>query len=72
MKKASATYLKNILDYTEEPIVLKDIIGNPHSSVFDASLTQVIGGKLCKVFAWYDNEWGFSNRMVEVIKLMSK
>jgi glyceraldehyde 3-phosphate dehydrogenase len=47
-------------------------VGNPHSSVFDASLTQVIDGKLCKVFSWYDNEWGFSNRMVDVIKRMAK
>ena len=72
MKKAAKTYLKGILEYTEEQIVLTDIIGNPHSAIFDASLTHVIEGKLCKVFAWYDNEWGFSNRMVEVIKLMAR
>jgi glyceraldehyde 3-phosphate dehydrogenase len=72
MKKAANSYLKNVLEYTEEPIVSHDIIGNPHSSIFDASLTQVIGGKLCKVFAWYDNEWGFSNRMIDVIKLMGR
>ena len=72
MKKAAKGYLKGILEYTEEPIVLQDIVGNPHSSVFDASLTQVIDGKLCKVFSWYDNEWGFSNRMVDVIKRMAK
>ncbi len=72
MKKAAGTYMKGVLEYTEEPLVSSDIVGNSHSSIFDASLTQVIGGKLCKVFAWYDNEWGFSNRMVEVIKLMAK
>tara|TARA_Y100000310_G_C20698765_1_gene827748 strand:- start:4195 stop:5184 length:990 start_codon:yes stop_codon:yes gene_type:complete len=72
MKKAANSYLKGVLEYTEEPLVLQDVVGNPHSSVFDSSLTQVIEGKLCKVFAWYDNEWGFSNRMVDVIKRMAK
>ncbi|MBI2128834.1 type I glyceraldehyde-3-phosphate dehydrogenase [Candidatus Woesearchaeota archaeon] len=71
MKEASETYLKGVLQYTEEPIVSTDIIGNPHSSIFDASLTKVIG-RLAKVCAWYDNEWGFSLRMIETIKLMAK
>ena len=71
MKKASQTYLKGILEYTEEPLVSSDIIGNVHSSIFDASLTKVIG-RLVKVCAWYDNEWGFSMRMVDMIRLMAR
>lgn len=70
-KKASATYLKGVLEYVDEPIVSSDIIGNPHSSVFDSLLTKVIDGSLVKVVAWYDNEWGFSCRMVDVVKIMA-
>lgn len=61
-KEASENSLKGILQYTEEPIVSQDIIGNPHSSIFDAGLTQVIGD-LVHVGAWYDNEWGYSCRL---------
>ena len=71
MKKASQTYLKGILEYSEEPLVSSDIIGNPHSSIFDAQLTKV-NGKLVRVCAWYDNEYGFSYRMVDMLKLMAK
>ena len=71
MKKASKTNLKGILQYSEEPLVSTDIIGNEHSAIFDASLTKVIG-KLVKVCSWYDNEWGFSKRMVEMVKLMAR
>jgi glyceraldehyde 3-phosphate dehydrogenase len=70
MKTASETYLKGILQYSEDPIVSADIIGNPHSSIFDAPLTMQVGGNMFKLFAWYDNEWGFSNRMVDVLKIM--
>ena len=70
-RKAAATYLKGVLEYVDEPIVSSDIIGNPHSSVFDSLLTKVIDGGLVKVVAWYDNEWGFSCRMVDVIKMMA-
>ena len=56
--------LKGYLQYSEAPLVSADIVGNPHSSIFDAPLTEVIG-KQVKVFGWYDNEWGFSNRLVE-------
>lgn len=66
-KKAAETYLKGILQYSEEPLVSTDIIGNPHSSVFDAPLTMVKDGNLVKVVAWYDNEWGYSNRVVDMI-----
>ena len=70
MKKASETDLKGILEYTEDPIVSCDIIGNPHSSVFDSGLTKVIGGNLVKVVSWYDNEWGYSCRVVDLLRKM--
>ena len=69
VKKASKTYLKRILQYSEEPLVSSDIIGNPHSAIFDSQLTKVIG-KLVKVCVWYDNEYGFSYRMVDMLKMM--
>ena len=72
MKKAAEGKLKGILQYTEDEIVSCDIVGNPHSSIFDSKLTMQMGDKLFKAFAWYDNEWGFSSRMVELIKLLAK
>ncbi|MFC1726147.1 type I glyceraldehyde-3-phosphate dehydrogenase, partial [candidate division KSB1 bacterium] len=68
MKKASESDLKGILEYNENPIVSCDVIGNPHSSIFDAELTKVIGGNLVKVVSWYDNEWGYSNRVIDLLK----
>src|SRR5436190_16109844 len=65
-KEAGEGPLSGILEYTEDPIVSTDIIKNPHSSIFDAEQTMVTDGRLVKVFAWYDNEWGYSNRCVEV------
>lgn len=65
-------HLKGVLEYTEDPIVSMDIVGNPNSCIFDAKLTHVIDGTLLKIGAWYDNEWGYSNRMVDVVKLMTK
>ena len=64
--------LKGILQFTAEPIVSADIVTDPNSSIFDSDLTNVIGGNLVKVIAWYDNEWGFSERMIDVIKLIGK
>jgi glyceraldehyde 3-phosphate dehydrogenase len=58
--------LSGILDYTEDPIVSSDIVGSSYSSIFDASLTSVIDGTLVKVIAWYDNEWGYSTRLVDL------
>lgn len=58
--------LKGILSFCEEPLVSIDFNGNPHSSIVDGTSTKVIGGKLAKILSWYDNEWGFSNRMVEL------
>ncbi|MBI3754137.1 MAG: type I glyceraldehyde-3-phosphate dehydrogenase, partial [Deltaproteobacteria bacterium] len=63
MKKAADGKLKGILQYCDEELVSVDFKGNPHSSIFDAKLTKVIGKRLVKVFSWYDNEWGFSCRM---------
>jgi len=60
--------LQGILRYTEEPIVSSDIVADPHSSILDAELTQVIDGTLVKLVAWYDNEWGYSNRCVDVLQ----
>ena len=61
-----------MLLYSDEPTVSVDYNGNPHSSIFDATSTFVIADTMAKVFAWYDNEWGFSNRMVDVAKLLVK
>jgi glyceraldehyde 3-phosphate dehydrogenase len=66
MKKAAEGPLKGILAYSEAPLVSVDFNGNPASSIFDAPLTKVLGGKLVKIFSWYDNEWGYSNRLADV------
>jgi glyceraldehyde 3-phosphate dehydrogenase len=65
IRAASKGALKGILEFTNEPLVSVDFNHNPASSIYDASLTKVLGGKLVKVCAWYDNEWGFSNRMLD-------
>jgi len=69
-RKAAAGKLRNILEYSEEALVSTDIIGNPHSSIFDSQFTRVSDGKLIKLVSWYDNEWGYSCRMVDFIKKM--
>jgi glyceraldehyde 3-phosphate dehydrogenase (phosphorylating) len=71
-KAAAQGKLRGVLAYSEEPTVSVDYNGNPHSAIFDATNTFVIGDTFAKVFAWYDNEWGFSNRMVDVAKLLVK
>ncbi len=71
MKKASQGELKGILEYCDEPIVSSDIIGNPHSCIFDSLSTYVVEGNLVKVMGWYDNEWGFSQRMAELTELFA-
>ena len=71
MKAAADGPMKDILKYIDIPLVSGDFIGEPASSVFDATLTQVIGDRFAKIFAWYDNEWGFSNRMVELTQLVA-
>ena len=70
-KEAAQGRLKGILEYTEEPIVSRDIIGNPHSAIIDGLSTMVIGGNLVKVFSWYDNEWGYSCRLVDLANYMA-
>jgi glyceraldehyde 3-phosphate dehydrogenase len=68
IKAAADGPMKGILQYTEEALVSTDIIGNPHSSIFDAPSTQVLGGNTVKILTWYDNEWGYSNRVVDLIE----
>jgi glyceraldehyde 3-phosphate dehydrogenase len=72
IKDAAAGPLKNVLAYNDEPLVSSDFNHDPHSSIFDATLTKIIDGTLVKVFSWYDNEWGFSNRMVDTTLAWSK
>ena len=72
LKSASENELKGVLQYTDEPLVSKDFNGNPHSSIVDGLSTNVLGGNLAKVLSWYDNEWGFSNRVLDLINLISK
>ncbi|MFC1723709.1 type I glyceraldehyde-3-phosphate dehydrogenase [Nanoarchaeota archaeon] len=71
-KDVSKHHMKDILQYTEDPIVGADIISNPHSCIFDSALTKVMGKKLVKIVGWYDNEWGYSNRMVDLLLYMTK
>jgi glyceraldehyde 3-phosphate dehydrogenase len=70
MKKAAEGKMKGILEYCEDPIVSVDIIGNTHSSIFDAQATMKLGSAFFKVFSWYDNEWGYSNRVVDLAERM--
>ncbi len=70
LAKAAAGPLKGVLSAVHEPLVSSDLIGNPFSSIVDLDLTQVIDGNLVKVLSWYDNEWGFSNRMVDLAMIM--
>lgn len=72
MKRAAEGELKGILEYCEDPIVSSDIIGNTHSSIFDSGLTCVIDKRMVKAVSWYDNEWGFSNRMVDLVELIAR
>jgi glyceraldehyde 3-phosphate dehydrogenase len=71
-KKAAEGSLKNILAYTEEPIVSTDVLHTTYSGVFDALSTMVIENNFVKLLIWYDNEWGFSCRMVEQIEMIAK
>ena len=67
-ERADTGSLEGILAYTEDPIVSSDIIKTPYSAVFDSELTAVIDDTLVKVVAWYDNEWGYSNRLVDLVQ----
>ena len=70
LKDAANSSLKNILGYTDEPLVSMDFLGDPHSSYVDGQMTMVTGDKMLKVISWYDNEWGYSNRLVELAQLV--
>lgn len=72
MRDASQGAMKGIIEYTEDPIVSVDVIGNPHSAVFDALSTMAIGDRFFKVLAWYDNEYGYSGRMVDMLRLIGR
>ena len=72
LKKAAENGLRGILAYTEDPVVSTDLLHNPNSSIVDAELTKVLGGNLVKVVSWYDNEWGYSNRVVDLIVFLGK
>jgi glyceraldehyde 3-phosphate dehydrogenase len=72
LKAAADGPLKGILGYTEEELVSTDFMRDPRSSIVDAGMTRVMGGRMVKVLAWYDNEWGYSNRVVDLVKLLAK
>ena len=69
---AAKKELKGVLEYTEDPIVSSDIVGNPHSSILDAGATMVMNGNTVKIISWYDNEWGYSNRVVDLVRFAHK
>ena len=71
LKEAAGGKLQNIMGYTEEPIVRTDIVGDPHSAIIDGAQTMAMGN-LAKVFSWYDNEWGYSNRVADLIELVGE
>ncbi len=71
-REAQKTEYQGILEVTEDPVVSSDIVGNPHSAIIDLSLTQVVGGNMLKVIAWYDNEYGYANRLVEEVIMVGQ
>jgi len=71
VEQAAEGPLRGVLQYTDEPLVSSDVIGNPHSSIFDSLMTQSEGDGYCRVLSWYDNEWGYSNRCVDLISKLS-
>ncbi len=72
MKRASETYLKGILDYCDEKVVSTDFLHDPHSSIFDADSGIELNNRFFKLVAWYDNEWGYSNRTVDLIQMVGE
>jgi glyceraldehyde 3-phosphate dehydrogenase len=72
LRKAAAGPLKGVLDYSDLELVSVDFMGNPHSSIVDGPLTRALGDRLLKVFSWYDNEWGFSCRLKDLIPILVK
>ena len=72
VKAASQAYYQGILGVSDEPLVSRDYIGNSNSGTVDLQLTRVVGGNLVKICVWYDNEWGYSNRLVELVADVAK
>jgi len=72
LKEAAAGPLKGILAYTEDPVVSSDMLHNPNSSIVDGEMTKVIEGNLVHVLSWYDNEWGYSCRVVDLVEFLAK
>jgi glyceraldehyde 3-phosphate dehydrogenase len=72
VKSAAAGPMQNILQYSDKPLVSTDIIGNSHSSIYDAEFTQVSGDRFIRVLNWYDNEWGYSSRVCDLLRLLQK
>jgi glyceraldehyde 3-phosphate dehydrogenase len=72
LRAAAEGPLKGILAYTEDPVVSTDMLHNPASSIVDSQLTKVLDGNLAKVVAWYDNEWGYSMRIVDLVEFLAK
>jgi glyceraldehyde 3-phosphate dehydrogenase len=72
MRSAAQGPLKGIVEYNEDPIVSSDIIGNPHSCIFDAPWTQQVGRRMIKVLGWYDNEYGYSMRTADLMARMAR
>ncbi len=70
-QEAAEGSLKGILEYSDDPLVSVDIVGNPHSCIFDSQITKVLDGNLVKICGWYDNEWGYSNRCVDLIRKLA-
>jgi glyceraldehyde 3-phosphate dehydrogenase len=69
---ASDKSYKGVVEYSDEPLVSEDIVGNPHSCIFDSKLTLTLGNRFAKVVGWYDNEWGYSNRCVELMEMLAE
>jgi glyceraldehyde 3-phosphate dehydrogenase len=69
---AESNRMKGILEFMESPVVSSDVIGNSHSSIFDPAFTGVTGGKYLKCLSWYDNEWGYSNRVCDLLGLIRR
>jgi glyceraldehyde 3-phosphate dehydrogenase len=69
---AAEKHFQGVLEFSDEPLVLQDIVDNPHSCIFDSPLTLALGDKFVKVVGWYDNEWGYSNRCVAMLDLLAK
>jgi glyceraldehyde 3-phosphate dehydrogenase len=72
LKEAANNGLKGILGYTEDPVVSSDMMHNSNSSIVDAQMTKVLDGNLAKVVSWYDNEWGYSCRVVDLVAFLAK